>query len=72
MKLIFSLKKLEENLIFNKMLTYFLSTIFIIFILFLGIFSFDYSYEIINFKKEYRQLKQSNICESLNTTLNLC
>lgn len=72
MKLIFSLKKLEENLIFNKMLTYFLSTVFIVFILFLGIFSFDYSYEIINLKKEYRQLKQSNMCESLNTTLNLC
>ena len=72
MKLTRSLKKLNENLIFNKMSTYFLSTIFIVFILFLGIFSFDYSYEIINSKKEYRQLKQSNVCESLNTTLNLC
>lgn len=72
MKLIFSLKKLEENLIFNKISTYILSTVFIIFILFLAIFSFDYSHEIINSKKEYRQLKQSNMCESLNTTLKLC
>lgn len=42
------------------------------FILFLATFSFDYSPEIINTKKEHRQLKQSNVCESLNTTLNLC
>ena len=72
MKLTSSLKKLEENLIFNKMSTYFLSTVFIVFILFLATFSFDYSDEIINSKKEHRQLKQSNVCESLNTTLNLC
>lgn len=72
MKLTFSLKKLEENLVFNKISTYVLSTAFIVFILFLAIFSFDYSYEIINSKKEYRQLKQSNVCESLNTTLSLC
>lgn len=72
MKLTRSLKKLNENLIFNKLSTYFLSTIFIVFILFLATFSFDYSYEIINSKKEHRQLKQSNMCESLNTTLNLC
>lgn len=72
MKSTFSLKKLNKNLIFNKLSTYFLSTVFIVFILFLATFSFDYSYEIINFKKEHRQLKQSNVCESLNTTLNLC
>lgn len=72
MKLTRSLKKLNENLIFNKLSTYFLSTIFIMFILFLATFSFDYSPEIINTKKEHRQLKQSNVCESLNTTLNLC
>lgn len=72
MKLILSLQKLNENLIFNKISTYFLSTIFIVFVLFLATFSFDYSHEIINSKKEHRQLKQSNMCESLNTTLNLC
>lgn len=72
MKLTPNLKKLDVNLIFNKISTYFLSTIFIMFILFLATFSFDYSSEIINTKKEHRQLKQSNVCESLNTTLNLC
>lgn len=72
MKLTRSLKKLNENLIFNKLSTYLLSTIFIGFILFLATFSFDYSHEIISSKKEHRQLKQSNMCESLNTTLNLC
>ena len=72
MKSTFSLKKLNKNLIFNKLSTYFLSTVFIVFILFLATFSFDYSPEIINTKKEHRQLKQSNVCESLNTTLNLC
>lgn len=72
MKLIHSLKKLDVNLVFNKTVTIFLSTLFISFVLFLAAFSFDYSPEIINSKKEYKQLRQSSICELFNTSLNLC